>query len=106
MSEKYTERLHLKVRPSEKQKIKTRAKMAGMSVSDFLRQTAVVSIIQPRQDLSDLVAAVNAIGVNLNQLAKHCNLHPQNPFTRYIAVSICHCEEMLERLLAHVKRRM
>ncbi|WP_415237536.1 plasmid mobilization protein [Sneathiella sp.] len=105
MSEKYTERLHLKVRPSEKQKIKTRAMMAGVSLSDFLRQTAVISIIQPRQDLSELIAAVNAIGRNFNQISKHCNMHPHNPFTRPITISICQCEEMLEQLIAHVKRR-
>ncbi len=105
MSEKYTERLHLKVRPSEKQRIETRAEMAGMGVSGYLRQAAFASTLHPREDHSDLIAALNAIGNNLNQISKHCNAHPSHPFTRSVAVSICHCEEMLERLLAHVKRR-
>ncbi|WP_025898766.1 plasmid mobilization protein [Sneathiella glossodoripedis] len=105
MSEKYTERLFVKVRPSEKQRIQTRAKLAGMSLSDFLRHTAVTSIIRPRRDYERLIRAVNAVGNNLNQLVKHCNAHSYDPFSRPIAISAYHIEEMLRRLVSHIEKR-
>ena len=74
----FTDRLELRIHTDDKEEIEARAKEAGLSVSEYVRLSALsCEIIQKTRTDIDfrLVYELNKIGVNLNQIAKAMNSH-------------------------------
>ena len=77
-SEAFTDGMFLRMHPDDKQVIKSRAKEAGLTASEYVRLSALsCEIIQKTRTDIDfrLVYELNKIGVNLNQIAKAMNSH-------------------------------
>ncbi len=55
--------------------VQDQAEMAGLSVSDYLRQRALSGKVTPRRTpaQASLLVELNRIGVNLNQIARSLN---------------------------------
>lgn len=68
--------------PDELAAVEARAKKAGLTRSDYLRRMAVkghISVAPPPRLDFQLVAELNRIGVNLNQLTRAANATGQVP---------------------------
>lgn len=66
----------VRVSEDEKTQLEERAKAAGMSVSDLLRQGALKKNITPKTDAAALRAVafqLAQIGNNINQIARKCH---------------------------------
>lgn len=94
-----TERIEIRVTPEEKVQMKLKAKQAGLDVSEFLRLSALRVTIVYRPHEFILSNAINAVGNLVNQVARHCHIHPQNPFTNMVVARLVHIETMLEQIL-------
>lgn len=72
-----TERLTLRLRVDERTTLHDRARLAGLSLSEFTRAAALHNdrLAVRAAPLADpeLVLAINRIGVNLNQIARSLN---------------------------------
>ncbi len=66
-----------RVTESERSQITLRAAEAGLSVSAFLRASALETAIVKREAIADkqLLRELSAIGNNLNQIAREVNIH-------------------------------
>lgn len=67
---------YIRIRLEKRQKdiILQRAKKANLSVSEYLRESAVnTTISKPNKDILKATTAINLIGNNLNQIAKKVN---------------------------------
>jgi mobilization protein NikA len=55
--------------------VQDQAEMAGLSVSDYLRQRALSGKVTPRRTSGEasLLVELNRVGVNLNQIARALN---------------------------------
>ncbi|PLU25733.1 MobC family plasmid mobilization relaxosome protein [Sinorhizobium medicae] len=65
----------VRVTEAEMAIVHAQAQAARLSVSDFLRQRAVVGTVTPRPTAGSdrLLVELNRAGVNLNQIARHLN---------------------------------
>ena len=73
MTENKTERIFIRVSPTEKKEIEEKAKLANQSVANYLitlskNQRIVVAKKMPR-----LITEINKIGVNINQITAAAN---------------------------------
>lgn len=70
---------HIRVTEDELEIIRTRADKAGLSVSEYVRQAALRSRIVVKNNSLDpaLLASLNAIGNNLNQLTRKAHIRGQ-----------------------------
>ena len=73
MTENKTERIFIRVSPTEKKEIEEKAKLANQSVANYLitlsqNQRIVVAKKMPR-----LITEINKIGVNINQITAVAN---------------------------------
>ena len=83
-SEAFTDGMFLRMHPDDKRMIKSRAKEAGLTASEYVRLSALsCEIIQKTRTDIDfrLVYELNKIGVNLNQMAKTINAGGSVPVT-------------------------
>lgn len=76
-NEKLSETVKLRMTVAEHEHVRVQARVAGVTVSDYLRRRAVGYIVPEvpasrRADLS-LVNELNRIGVNMNQIARTLN---------------------------------
>lgn len=74
--------LRVRVTSGELATIDERARLAGMSRSDYLRHTALAGRLRiARQAIADpaVIAALHRIGVNLNQITKTANILGKAP---------------------------
>ena len=74
--EKRSERITSYVTPEEYDTIRIKCKLAGMSVSDFLRSLALGKEISTQanpEELKKIRAELGKIGSNINQIAKAVN---------------------------------
>lgn len=74
-----TSRVAFRVTEAERFQIEAAAAAAGVSVSDYAR--ALVATARPPRASRDKIAAsvlaeLNRVGVNLNQIARHLNRNP------------------------------
>ena len=82
MTENKTERIVIRVSPTEKKEIEEKAKLANQSVANYLitlskNQRIVVAKKMPR-----LITEINKIGVNINQITATANS------TKYVSKEI------------------
>lgn len=70
MENKKTEQLHLRVTPSEKEKLRKRAFDSNMTLSEYIVAISDDKVIVSAADLKELIVAVNRIGVSVNQVAR------------------------------------
>ena len=71
-SEQRTERLDLRATATERKEIVGRAKLSGVSVSDYLRTAALQATIKPPRPPEERKALVG-VANNLNQLVRLAN---------------------------------
>jgi hypothetical protein len=76
LGEKRTYMVSVKMDSREYFSLKTKAKSAGISRSDFVRQCISVSKIYPRltPELNDYIRKLSGMGNNLNQIARRANV--------------------------------
>lgn len=80
--------LHLKCTLSDRKIIQEKAKLANLTVSDFLRDMALASKIDRRErtvpkEVLQLTGTINHLAANLNQIAKKRNgIDELNAFER------------------------
>lgn len=72
-----TERVYVRLTTAEAAALADRAAAAGLSVSDYVRTTALGADPTRRRampaDVAQVVRHLSAVGNNLNQLARACN---------------------------------
>lgn len=75
LGEKRTYMVSLKLDTSEYYSLKTKAKSAGVSRSEYIRSCLKGSIIRPRltPELNDYIRKLSGMGNNLNQIARKAN---------------------------------
>ncbi len=66
-------RITFRLNDHENNMLKRRAEMANMSISEFLRNTALNHKIKVIDGLPEFSKELRAIGTNLNQLTRLCN---------------------------------
>lgn len=95
--------ISLRLNEVEKAQLFKKAQDAQMSISTFLKKSALNTIIvKPNRNYMDLVSAVNRMGNNLNQIAKKVNTNEyidKMPILEHLAI----IELMLENLLMEQK---
>lgn len=65
-----TEQLHLRVTPSEKEKLRKRAFDSNMTLSEYIVAISEDKPIVSKIELNSLITAINRIGVSINQIAR------------------------------------
>ena len=70
MKNKKTEQLHLRVTPSEKEKLRKRAFDSNMTLSEYIVAISDDKVIVSAADLKELIVAVNRFGTSINQIAR------------------------------------
>ena len=94
MTENKTERIFIRVSPTEKKEIEEKAKLANQSVANYLitlskNQRIVVAKKMPR-----LITEINRIGVNINQITATANT------TKYVSKEmLLKVSEELEKVI-------
>ena len=94
MTENKTERIFIRVSPTEKKEIEEKAKLANQSVANYLitlsqNQRIVVAKKMPR-----LITEINKIGVNINQITAVANT------TKYVSKEmLLKVSEELEKVI-------
>ena len=73
--EKRTERFNLRFTVAELAHVQDQARLAGLDATEYLRRRALGFVVSPAPRRADaaLVSELNAIGVNLNQIARNLN---------------------------------
>ncbi len=80
--ENRTSRMNLRLSPTEREEVESKARLAGLPAHEFARVAAlgcrVVAAAQiatpdPTAPTTPLVVALNRVGVNLNQIARALN---------------------------------
>lgn len=81
--EKRTERYNLRLTLAEREQLASQARAAGLPESEFIRRRLLGQPLPPRRLVTDpaLVAELNAIGNNVNQLARAT--HTGRQFQQY-----------------------
>jgi len=74
-NEKRTEQVKIRLTLAEYLHLADQADMADLSLAEYVRRRALGYRIQPPASRADqqLLAEINRIGVNINQLARHAN---------------------------------
>ena len=76
MKEKKSLLLRIRVSPAEYEMIRSKAKISGLSVSEFSRRilTGEKVMAAPDADFPNLIREVKRVGSNLNQLLRKLNI--------------------------------
>lgn len=74
MSKKKTELITLRLTKADKEQIKSKAKQAGMTVTDYLVTSGLGKEIVTVDGLHELAAQIKGVGRNLNQLTTLANM--------------------------------
>ena len=101
LGEKRTYMVSVKMDSREYFSLKTKAKSAGISRSDFIRQCITGSKIWPRltPELNDYIRKLSGMGNNLNQIARRANAEGYTSTRHeylYLADKIDNVIEMIE----------
>jgi len=98
--ERRSEQVKIRLTLSEVEHLRDQARKAGLSLAGFVRRRALALTVQPPPSRADaqLLAELNRIGVNVNQLARSANTG------RTFAGDWQAIEEELSRLLAAVSQ--
>lgn len=75
MEEKKSILIGFKVTPSQHQKILEKCELAEVTVSEYMRMAALEKEIHVVKGLPELIVALNRVGNNVNQIAKHANTY-------------------------------
>lgn len=75
LGEKRRYTVSVKLDPREYHLLKTKANIAGISRSEYIRQSISGSMIRPRMtpELNDHIRKLSGMGNNLNQIARRAN---------------------------------
>jgi hypothetical protein len=101
LGEKRTYMVSIKMDSREYFSLKTKAKSAGISRSNFVRQSVAGSKIYPRltPELNDYIRKLSGMGNNLNQIARKANtegyINTRSEYL-YLADKIDNLIEMIE----------
>ncbi len=92
--------LFLKVRISQNEKeiIEAKAKACGLSMSDYMRQTTLNYRLRNNLFQKQNLCNIAKIASNMNQAARHANIHQSNANALHILVSLCEIEESIKEL--------
>lgn len=76
-----TKMLKFRVCPDDENRIKSRAKKAGLSISEYIRRMSCSGKIVVKESQADigLIRELNKIGVNLNQMVRKFNATGKAP---------------------------
>ena len=92
MSDEKTERIFIRVSPTEKKQIETRAKLSNKSVANYLISLSQNQRIVVAKNLPQLITEIRRIGVNVNQIAAVANTQ------KYVS------KELLTRVTTELKK--
>ena len=67
------ETLTIRVTRAEKEKLKSKARRAKLSLTDYIAALSDKAVIQPPPDLSPLISELKRIGNNINQITMKVN---------------------------------
>ena len=86
MTENKTERIFIRVSPTEKKEIEEKAKLTNQSVANYLitlskNQRIVVAKKMPR-----FITEINKIGVNINQITATANCRYSTKYTTSMTI--------------------
>ncbi|MFB6355634.1 MAG: plasmid mobilization relaxosome protein MobC [bacterium] len=99
-----SERFAFRLTPDELEQFEMRADRAGVSKSEFVRQSIQTTDVHPPQSdtqseaLRTLSRKIAWIGNNLNQIARACNQHDPNKHSADILSVLIHIERQLQTL--------
>lgn len=68
-----TEYIHVRLSPSEKEKLKQKSKQARMTMSEYILALNDRKKITVIDGVPELVVEITRIGTNINQIAYQCN---------------------------------
>ena len=73
--ERRSKQAKIRLTIAEHAHVSAQARAAGMSLAEFVRRRTLGEPVQPRASMADakLLTELNAIGVNLNQIARNLN---------------------------------
>lgn len=97
MKENKTTRIPVKISNSEKEEIRDRAKKLGMTVSAYMRTSALNQRIIIKTD-KEMVRQIRYIGNNINQIAHQYNMRGENLDGLTIADAYMQMEEYKQLL--------
>lgn len=90
-------RLEFRLSDEDKKKIQENAMSADLSVSDYVRKSALKLRLSRKMDVDpELLKALNKIGSNVNQIAKHANIEKMLDIECLQALRAC--EQDIKRL--------
>ena len=67
------ETLTIRVTRAEKEKLKSKARRAKLSLTDYIVALSDKAVIQPPPDMSPLISELKRIGNNINQITVKVN---------------------------------
>lgn len=99
--ERRDERLNVRFTAAQKAYVEEQAERAGITPTEYLRRRALGFQVSPAPARHDaaLLAAINRIGVNVNQLA--LATHTGREFVQYWREIGAELEDILEKVAAH-----
>ena len=103
--ERRTRLVGIKVSPTERAELEAAAKEVGSRLSDYVRdlclgrQAPVVAATRRNPVAKQLIYELNAIGNNLNQLARLANTHDRLPARADLKEALLSVKKALARVL-------
>ena len=78
---RYSDRIYIRLQPTDKSRILEHAKKAGLSLSEYMRRMSCDGKIVVNDNRADvgLIRELNKIGVNLNQMVRKFNATGKAP---------------------------
>ena len=95
----------IRLTKQQKDIISQRAKKVNLSVSKYLRESAVnVTIKQQNKDLIGIISGMNRIGNNLNQIARKVNANFYIEDSAILLNELKEIDSTLKNILAECKK--
>lgn len=95
----------IRLTKQQKDIISKRAKKVNLSVSKYLRESAVnVTIKQQNKDLIGIISGMNRIGNNLNQIARKVNVNFYIEDSAILLNELKEIDSTLKNILAECKK--
>lgn len=95
----------IRLTKQQKDIISQRAKKVNLSVSQYLRESAVNTIIsKPNKDLIGIISGMNRIGNNLNQIARKVNANFYIEDSAILLNELKEIDSTLKNILAECKK--
>lgn len=93
----------VRVSPTEIEALKARADLAGVTLSDFVRQAILDGKTprpKPHRIRHEAIRAINRVGVNLNQLTRLANIGVIDPtFSRDLIHALDDLDEVIRQVI-------